>query len=84
MCAVSPGVKWAGREADHYPLFSAEFKNAHVFMAWYLVKHRDNLPFVYLSPNILRVMQSMETEWAGLEVGRMGKTRSIWALGYKG
>jgi hypothetical protein len=49
--AVSLGVKRPRLEADHSPLSSAEFKNAcssvytppYVFMAWYLVKHRDNL-----------------------------------------
>jgi hypothetical protein len=45
-----PGVKRLGREADHSPLCSAEVKNArsytsgsqYVFVAWFLVKHRDN------------------------------------------
>jgi hypothetical protein len=51
--ALSLGVKWPGREADHSPPSSAEIKNAwsytstpqYVFMAWYLVKHRDNFTF---------------------------------------
>jgi hypothetical protein len=50
--AVSLGVKRPGREADHPPLSSIAVKNAwsytstprYVFMAWCLVKHRDNLP----------------------------------------
>jgi hypothetical protein len=45
-----PGVKRSGREADHSPPYSAEVKNAwsytsipkYVFMAWCLVKHRDD------------------------------------------
>jgi hypothetical protein len=45
-----PGVKRPVREADHLPTSSAEVKNAwsytsapqYVFMAWCLVKHRDN------------------------------------------
>jgi hypothetical protein len=48
--AVSLGVKWPGREADHTPPSSAEVKNAwrytytpqYIFMAWCLVKHMDN------------------------------------------
>jgi hypothetical protein len=48
--ALSLGVKRPEREADHLPPSSAEVKNAwsyastpqYVFMAWCLVKHRDN------------------------------------------
>jgi len=50
-----PGVKRSGREADHSPPSSAEVevKNAWsytstppiAFMAWCLVKHRNNFPF---------------------------------------
>jgi hypothetical protein len=47
--ALSLGVKRPGREADYSPPSSAEVKNAwsytsaplYVFMAWYLVTHRD-------------------------------------------
>jgi hypothetical protein len=47
------GVKQLGCEADHSPLSSAEVKNVwsytstpqYVFMAWCLVKHRDNFTF---------------------------------------
>jgi hypothetical protein len=53
--AVFPGVKRPGREADHSPPSSAEVKNAwsytstlpFVFMAWYLVKNRDNFAFYF-------------------------------------
>jgi hypothetical protein len=53
--AVSLGVKRLGREADHSPPSSADVKNAwsytftpqYVFMAWCLVKHRDNFTFTY-------------------------------------
>jgi hypothetical protein len=46
-------VKRPGREADHSPPSSAEVKNAwsytstpqYVFVAWCLVKHRDNFTF---------------------------------------
>jgi hypothetical protein len=51
--AFSLGVKRPGREVDHLPPSSAEVKNAssytstpqYVFMAWCLVKHRDNFTF---------------------------------------
>jgi hypothetical protein len=47
------GVKRPEREADHSPPYSAEIKECvelylhsrNVFMAWCLVKHRDNLTF---------------------------------------
>jgi len=52
--ALFLGVKRPGREADHSPPSSAEVKNAwsytstpqYVFMAWYLVKQRDNCSFI--------------------------------------
>jgi hypothetical protein len=51
--ALSLGVERPGREADHSPPSSADVKNAwsytfilqYVFMAWCLVKHRDNFTF---------------------------------------
>jgi hypothetical protein len=50
---ISLGIKRPEREADHSPPSSAEVKNAwsytsipqYVFMAWCLVKHRDNFTF---------------------------------------
>jgi hypothetical protein len=44
-----PGIKRPGCEANHSPPTSVEFKNAwsytstlpHVFMSWYLIKHRE-------------------------------------------
>jgi hypothetical protein len=54
-----PGVKWPGRESYHSPPSSAEVKEwgsytstpPYAFMAWYLVKHRDNFTFyLYLYP----------------------------------
>jgi hypothetical protein len=52
----SLGVKRPGREADHSPPSSAEVKYAwsytstpqYVFMAWCLVKQRDNFTFYLL------------------------------------
>jgi hypothetical protein len=54
--ALSLDLKRPGREADHSPPSSAEFENAwsytstpqYVFMAWCLVKHRDN--FIFYQP----------------------------------
>jgi hypothetical protein len=51
--ALSLGVKRPGRADDNSPPSSAEVKNAwsytstplYVFMAWCLVKHRDNFTF---------------------------------------
>jgi hypothetical protein len=55
--ALSLGVKRPERESDHSPPSNAEVRNAwsytsipqYVFMAWCLVKYRDNftLPFTY-------------------------------------
>jgi hypothetical protein len=50
---VSLQVKRPGREAGHSPPPSAEIKNAwsitsvpsYVLLLWYLVKHRESLPF---------------------------------------
>jgi hypothetical protein len=55
MGALSLGVERSGREADHSPPSSAEVKNAwisastpqYAFMAWCLVKHRDNFTFIF-------------------------------------
>jgi hypothetical protein len=53
--ALSLGVKRPGRETDHSPPSSTEVRNAwrytstpqYVFMAWCLVKHRDNFTFTF-------------------------------------
>jgi hypothetical protein len=58
--ALSLGVKRPRREADHSSPSSAEVKNAwsytftphYVFMAWCLVKHRDNFTFTFY-PSVL-------------------------------
>jgi hypothetical protein len=58
-----PGVKRPGREADHSPSSRAEVKNAwsytstpqYVFMAWCLVKHRDNFTFTFTHLEVHRV-----------------------------
>jgi hypothetical protein len=55
-----------GREADPSPISSAEVKNAwsynstpqFVFMAWYLVKYRDNLTLLYLPLSGNRIYNS--------------------------
>jgi hypothetical protein len=51
-----PGALAPGHEPEHSPPFSAEIKNAwsytstpqYVFMAWCLVKHRDNYYYLVL------------------------------------
>jgi hypothetical protein len=51
--ASFPGERRLGREADHSPPSRAEVKNAwcytstpqYIFMAWCLVKHRNNFTF---------------------------------------
>jgi hypothetical protein len=53
--ALSLGVKRPGREAHQLPPSSSEFKNAwsyistsqYVFLAWCLVKHRNNFTFTF-------------------------------------
>jgi hypothetical protein len=50
-----PGVKRPEREADHLPPFSAKVKNMwsytstpqYFFMAWCLVKHRNEFTFTF-------------------------------------
>jgi len=54
--ALSPGLKWPGREAEQSPPSSTEVQNSwslpplpqYVFMAWCLVKYRDCFIFTYL------------------------------------
>jgi hypothetical protein len=54
--ALSPGVKQPVREADHAPSSVAEVKNSwcctytppYAFMAWCLIKLRDNFSSSYL------------------------------------
>jgi hypothetical protein len=52
---LSLGVKWSGHEAEHSPPSSAKVKECvelylhpNVFMAWCLVKHRDNFTFTFI------------------------------------
>jgi hypothetical protein len=50
--ALSQGIKQPRHEADHSPPSGAKVKNVWsytstppcVFMAWYLIKHKENLP----------------------------------------
>jgi hypothetical protein len=57
---LSLGIKPPGLEADHSPSSSAKVKNAwsytftplYVFIAWCVIKHRDNFTFTLLGlPN---------------------------------
>jgi hypothetical protein len=73
--ALSLGVKRPGREAYHSLLSSAEVKNVwsytstlqYVFMAWCLVKHRDNftcLPFIhYIWYDVAVTFTASEIHW---------------------
>jgi hypothetical protein len=55
--ALSLGVKRPGHEADHSPPSSAEVKDEwsctstllYVFMAWCLIKHRDNFTLIFFN-----------------------------------
>jgi hypothetical protein len=55
LMALSLGVKRPGREVDHSPPCNAEVKNSwsytpippYVFVAWCLIKHRDNFTFTF-------------------------------------
>jgi len=58
--ALSPRMKWPGREADHSPPSSDEIKNAwsytstslsreYVFIVWCLIKYRTRLHGMVLS-----------------------------------
>jgi hypothetical protein len=70
--ALSLGIKRPGCEADHSPPSSAEIKNAwsytstpqYVFMAWCLVKHKDN--FTFLIASCTEHAQEMLLEWRNL------------------
>jgi hypothetical protein len=64
---ISLGVKRSECEADHSLSSSTEVRNAwchtstpqYVFMAWYLVKHRDKfyIYFVLLSKKFIKIFQ---------------------------
>jgi hypothetical protein len=70
---ITPGVRWPGSETDHLPPTSAEVKNTrsipplpqYFFMAWYLVKDRNNLTFTFT--------KSVFLLWAG----RLGVWRTV-------
>jgi hypothetical protein len=72
--ALSLGIKRPGREADHSPPSSAEVKDGwsytaipqYVFMAWCLVKHKENFTF-QTSYNLL---QQFILYWFHVTVGR--------------
>jgi hypothetical protein len=46
--AVSRGVKQQGLEADHSPPYNTEWYTSapkYVFIAWFLINHRENFAF---------------------------------------
>jgi hypothetical protein len=63
--ALSLGIKRPGVEADHSHPSSAEFKNVwsytstpqYIFMAWCLVKHRDNFTFTFLPFTFIELVE---------------------------
>jgi hypothetical protein len=65
--ALSLGVKWPGRKADHSPSSIAEVKNAwsytstpqYAFMEWCLVKHRDFTFLPFTHTNISRLIHML-------------------------
>jgi hypothetical protein len=67
------GLKWPGREADHSLPCIAQVKNEwiytstppSVFMAWYLIKHRDSYRYILMC---LHVESSIRTIYAILKV----------------
>jgi hypothetical protein len=76
--ALSLGVKRPGREADHSPPCSTDVKNEwsytsisqYVFMAWCLVKHRDNSTFTlpcYIM-TLFHLHRLLNFRWNGSEL----------------
>jgi hypothetical protein len=84
---ISPGVKRPGREADHSSLSSAKVKNAwsytstspYAFMAWCLVKHRDNVRYVTLRYVTLRYITLHYITIVGWTIGILAFD-SQWGL----
>jgi hypothetical protein len=72
--ALSRGVKRPGREADHSPPSSAEVNNVwsytstpqYVFMAWCLIKHRENFTFIYLFLSEVMTLDFLQSKNFGI------------------
>jgi hypothetical protein len=70
--ALSPEVKWPGREAEHSPFSSVEVKKCvalylhpqRVLMAWCLFKHRDNFTFTFENKNLHLPFHSQQSKWS--------------------
>jgi hypothetical protein len=83
--ALSLRLKRPGREADHSPQSSAEIKNTwsytstlrYVFMAWCLVKHRDNF-----TTNIVlaQFTVSVNLHWFTDHFSAMGEIRNTYEI----
>jgi hypothetical protein len=73
--AVTPGVKWPGRKADHSPPSSADVKNEwsynsappYVFLAWYLIKERMRYGVVLCK--VTSELFMVAFSWNGLKSG---------------
>jgi hypothetical protein len=62
-----PRLKRLSLEADHSPPCSAEVKNggvvhSHVFMAWCLIKHRNNFTSYFFLPSSCGLLK-MASNW---------------------
>jgi hypothetical protein len=89
--ALSLGVKRPGRETNHSPPSSVEVKNArsytstslYIFIAWCLVKHRDNFNFIStLLPllNWLCIKMSLTCRLLTKADGLMYSPKARWQL----
>jgi hypothetical protein len=75
--ALTPGVKWTRREAEHLPPSSVKIKNArnytstvpYVFIAWCLSKHRNNFTSHFDCTSNKRVPQKVLSCFPLLYVG---------------
>jgi hypothetical protein len=69
--ALSPGLKWPGRELNHSPPSEAEIKNVwsytstsqYVFIEWCLVKHRNNFSLHHESIGDGNITKHSSKDW---------------------
>jgi hypothetical protein len=78
------GIKRSGREADNSPPSSSEVNDwsytstpSHIFMAWYIVRHRDNFNFTFY----LRVQNGSGAHQASYPNGTRGSFPGSKAAG---
>jgi hypothetical protein len=64
---LSSGTKRPDCEADHWPPSRAKVKNArnytttpsYIFMAWCLIKNKDNVAFYSTAPTVISMKKSV-------------------------